>query len=192
MGQQQPKEYYDRLWSSPYYQRSAAEMDKWCPVWEAVAFYLQDSMKAGAHIVDLGCGPGHLAELLKDCQDMFIYTGYDFSPVAILAAQQRVDDGRFCFKVADLQTHDFVTESGVYVATEFLEHVKFDLELISRIPAGSRFLFSVPTFDDPSHVRTYKDPFAIRSRYWDLLDIPDIFVMPDGYRFVVQAIRRTT
>lgn len=197
MGKQQDAKYYDELWANPYYRKHAIELRKWYPVWSYVAFKVRQLQLlrggSGCKIVDLGCGPGHLAELLVGGLDeQSDYIGYDFSPVAVAHAKQTIRDPKFSFEVADLSTHDFVREHGVYVATEFLEHVEFDLDVLAKLPADSPVLFSVPTFDDPGHVRVYPGQHAIYERYQDLLDISEISTMADGYRFVVQATRRDT
>ena len=197
MGEQQPMEYYDKLWADPRYQKPAEEMHRWLQLWRTTRSFIKYYLKRKYnHIVDLGCGPGHLAELVAGLPDSFTYTGYDFSPTAIAVANKKVTDEvtdpRFVFEVKDLETFNFVADWSkvVYVANEFFEHIEFDLDIIEKIPAGCPVLFSVPAFDDPAHVRCHKDSDDVRARYTDLLDIESIVTMPDGYRFFVEATRR--
>ena len=74
------------------------------------------------------------------------------------------------------------------------EHFQFDLEIVSSIPVGKWFVFSVPNFDHHEHFRFFKDENAIRERYERLLNIPLIVTMFDNntltIKFVVCGQRR--
>lgn len=193
MGQQQEAEYYDRLFSEEGYHQEAHNL-RWYPVWKSSA---DEIVRWGSpKIVDLGCGPGHLAEIINRTNGYpFLYIGYDFSRVAIDIARAKVISDRFDFRLADLSSHDFNESVGearrvTYVSTEFLEHVEFDLEVIERIPSENPLLFSLPRFDDPGHVRFFTDEQSIRQRYGGLLNIYSIQIMPDNWRYCVQSVRR--
>jgi trans-aconitate methyltransferase len=187
MGQQQPKEYYDNLWSGEYYKRAASELTHWFPVWEAVA---KLAVRGPEMVVDLGCGPGHLAERLIEHGLSGRYVGYDFSSVAIEEAKKRIVNDRFTFACVDLCSFDFVPqERACYVATEFFEHVEFDLEILGRIPEHSRVIFSVPSFDDPGHVRHHPTVESIWDRYSDAVSIYGVRTMLGGHRYVVDGVK---
>ena len=83
----------------------------------------------------------------------------------------------FSFMVKDLSEYNFAEgkpEDSFYISFEFLEHINKDLEIISRIPANSNFLFSVPSFDCEGHVRYFPDIMYIKDRYASHIEIKEI------------------
>jgi trans-aconitate methyltransferase len=193
MGKQQDSSYYDGLFSEKAYSEDPEGL-RWYPVWRST---VEEVIAHGStSIIDLGCGPGLLAEVLCSVNGYpYKYVGYDFSNVAIDIADNRRLDPRFSFKLADLSTYDFHEEFDeldvmTYVSTEFLEHVEFDLDVISKMRQGSLVLFSLPRFDDPGHVRFFEKDTDIRDRYSDLLDIQAIKLMPDKWRFCIKSIKK--
>ena len=62
------------------------------------------------------------------------------------------------------------------ICFEVLEHVQQDLELLQRIQPGTRMLVSVPSFDDPYHVRYFSDEKEVQQRYQQVIKIADIHV----------------
>jgi len=110
-----------------------------------------------ATVLDIGCGVGALGKHIKN------YSGFDFSPVAVkIAAHPKVWTG---------SAYDKANFNGAeyYVSTEVLEHLD-DLKVLGNVPAGKKLIFSVPSFDDPSHIRTFTED-SMRRRYKDLLEI---------------------
>ncbi len=59
-------------------------------------------------------------------------------------------------------------------ALEVLEHIRDDLAVIDNIREGADIIFSLPTFDDPAHVRKFKKPGDIQKRYCYGIDIRKI------------------
>ena len=51
------------------------------------------------------------------------------------------------------------------VAIEVLEHVEKDIEIFGNLRDGTFFIFSVPMFDSAAHVRHFKTPWSVYSRY---------------------------
>ena len=131
-------------------------------------------MKDGDVVVDLGCGPGHLAELATRRRAVR-YRGYDFSAQALSMARKRAPEAAFFLWDA---TKDPVPRPSrtrtVYVSTEFMEHVEDDLGIIRQIPAGALTILTVPARDDPGHVRHFKTIDEVRKRYAPLLEIVDL------------------
>jgi 2-polyprenyl-3-methyl-5-hydroxy-6-metoxy-1,4-benzoquinol methylase len=97
------------------------------------------SMCSG-RVLDMGCGTG---ELKKYMPDYCLYHGFDFTEAA-------KGEG---FSFGDI--YEYPLEGyQTFVMLEVLEHVD-DLRVLRRIPPSSNVIFSVPSFRDPSHLRTY-------------------------------------
>ena len=110
-------------------------------------------------VLDLGCGRADLRHYTAD------YHGFDFSAEAISKAQ-----GAHVW-VGDLYKEP-LEGYDTYTALEVLEHID-DLKLVQRIPHGKQFIFSVPSFGDPAHLRTY-DAKLVKSRFGAFLDVLSI------------------
>ena len=115
------------------------------------AIYKQVAAMCKGRIIDMGCGTGDLRKFLNYDMD---YTGFDF------ACPCKAD----CFHVGNI--YDYPLEGfDTYVCLEVLEHVD-DIRVIKRIPSGADVIFSVPSFPDNSHLRTYTLDMMI-DRYRD-------------------------
>ena len=115
-------------------------------------------------ILDIGCGSGQLASLLRD-KGIKAYQGFDFSSKRIEQAKKVCPE--FLFTVDDaFQTNLFSTyDYNAVVCTEFLEHVERDIEIITRIKSGTKFYGTVPNFPYVSHVRHFIERNQVYSRY---------------------------
>lgn len=120
-------------------------------------------------VLDIGCGSGQLASVLHD-KGLKKYHGIDFSSKLIELAKRRKLG--FDFTVADaFQTPLLETaQYDAVISTEFLEHVEGDIEIISRIRAGTTCYASVPNFPYLSHVRHFKSSDEVRERYAPFFD----------------------
>ena len=137
-------DYYDELFAH------SADMSRY----KAIHQEIQKMVKGKA--LDMGCGTGELQHYIKR------YSGFDFSEVAVATANHpNVWKG-------DLYTEQ-LGDYDTYITTEVLEHVD-DLRVLQRIPKGRRVVFSVPSFNDPSHLRVYTERY-MRDRFKRLLDI---------------------
>jgi len=125
-------------------------------------------LRAGVRqVLDLGCGPGQVAALLYD-KGMREYRGLDFSQKAIEIAKSRGVPG-FEFQIRDLSQGDFANIPHDCVVTlEFLEHVEFDIPLLSRIKPGTRVFATVPNFPYAGHVRWFDTVEQVAARYASL------------------------
>ena len=152
-----PARFYDRIYAtSAGYKHpvDSAVHGAWFKVWDWGANGL-DLEKD--RVLDLGCGPGHFAELLVSRGfDPNRYMGVDFSEVAISQAFMRVPGALF---VADelptnlkrlIETH----EPTVITALEVIEHVSSEVEK-EFLALGIRTLITVPRRDDASHLRFF-------------------------------------
>lgn len=111
------------------------------------------------NIIEIGCGTGQFAQmLLEDRQQPYI--GIDISPEAIKIARKRpgIFEIQSCYDYRINQIGSFV------VALETLEHID-DLRFLNNIPLGVEILFTVPDFNDPAHVRYFKNITEIVFRY---------------------------
>jgi trans-aconitate 2-methyltransferase len=130
--------------------------------------------QAPSTVVDLGCGPGNLTDLLAERWPVAAVTGLDSSAEMIAAAQQT--GSTVTYAVADLR--DWVAgplDSGnpadpvdVLVSNATLQWVPGHLDLlpalVSRVSPGGWLAFQVPgKFDEPSH--TIRTELAEREEY---------------------------
>jgi trans-aconitate methyltransferase len=174
VGIERGHEYYDKVFSSSGLYLGDIKSAPWFDVWSAVSDLI---ISAGSPpVIDLGCGPGHLAEVLSSRGYRSQYVGYDFSSVAIADASARdVQSARFeQLDLRDCNMSDFDhPDDAVYVAIEFLEHVEWDIEILSSIPAGRTVIGTVPNFDDPGHVRHFTRLSDAVVRYSDAITVSD-------------------
>ncbi|MEA3312612.1 MAG: class I SAM-dependent methyltransferase [candidate division WOR-3 bacterium] len=122
-------------------------------------------------ILEIGCGAGQFANYLYD-EGYRDYHGFDFSPQAIRMAKDAVD---FPFTVGDATNPNcYDCDYNAVVALEVMEHVADDLAVIRNIKQGTSIVFSLPTFDDPAHIRWFTTRRRIIRRYYKLIDIREI------------------
>lgn len=160
------------------------------PTYEAAASLLW----TGRPVVDLGCGTGRFAELLHR-RGFTEYVGFDFAEDVVAEAERYCTAPGFEFYVDDLRYMIFHTGRPVnYVLLEVLEHLDDDLGLLRRLPASASVVFSVPTFESESHVRTFPEVHDAVSRYDDLLFFQRhqviSFPTSDNQVYVYRAYRR--
>ena len=172
MGAEQDNTYYDQQWTG----------DKWRKNWNEISkvrtrMYEQAALMVPQQsplVIDLGCGGGHFGQALKVTNPPETYIGYDFSEAAIFKAKQKLGQGgQFQFFQADLRYMELkksIPAGGCFVCLEVLEHLKDDMRIFSLIPEGSQVVISVPTFDEPSHVRHFTDFDKVLGRYRQFLD----------------------
>ncbi len=113
-------------------------------------------------MLDIGCGQGRLSKYIEN------YDGFDIVQNP--------------YHIGDIYTHDY-GDYDVYVLLEVLEHLIRDIDVLEKIPAGKEVLFSVPSFDDPSHVRMFTENI-VRWRYRELIKFTNItrFNFDDKHR----------
>jgi len=136
------------------------------PVYNAAAVFVDVTMP----VVDLGCGTGRFAELLRR-NGLTDYRGYDFAPAVVAEAQSYCP--AFDFRVADLREWEHGPELPdvvCYVLLEVLEHLDDDRDILRRLAPGQPVVLSVPNFWSESHVRRFLQPADVFARYGDLLD----------------------
>lgn len=178
MGREQPAEWYDAAFEHPKY-AGPVEALPWLPLWSEVA----SRVPMSAEVVDLGCGAGMLAELLRNRAASYI--GYDFSEYAIALARRRCPWASFV--VADVREMVTVPACDIVVTSEFLEHIEDDLGALMLVPEGVRVVLSVPSFDDTGHVRWFDDVDGVADRYGSVLRLDEVEAL--GPWFVAEGVR---
>jgi SAM-dependent methyltransferase len=116
------------------------------------------------NILDVGCGPGQLALFIQD-KGIPNYLGIDFSAARIAYAKKL--NLSYHFMCCDAFSTDLFDsyDYDCVISLEFLEHIHKDLEIISQIRSGSRFLGTVPNFPYIAHVRHFKTQEEVYNRY---------------------------
>jgi len=127
-----------------------------------------------SRIIDLGCGNGQFAQMLKDL-GYTKYVGVDFAKPHIQSAKKR--GLPFEFIHSNFYTVERIsdyTQYDVVILSEVLEHIERDLEVLEKIDDGKIVIFSVPNFDCENHVRHFHSPQEVISRYSQSLDISKV------------------
>jgi len=194
LGRELEADYYNGAFGHWKYQTSVYESPHF-DVWKEFPRFIE--MLKPRVIIDLGCGLGHLAELVSDKVEYdYKYIGYDFSKVAIEKAIERVKNRKFKFRLRDLRTFDFVPKNKkvsevLYIACEYFEHISDDIGTIRKIPEKAPLVFSVPDKNkNPSHVRFFKTEEEVWKRYSTVVDIVELYKTDRG-RYVVFGYRRS-
>lgn len=161
--------YYDRIYEDSEQYHSDYKVSHYYEMWTQVLQLLR--MVQEPRVLEIGCGTGQLAHYLYD-EGFRHYHGFDFSEEAVRIASQRVPQS-FC--VADARAPEtFNHNYNVVICLEVLEHVDDDLGILSNIHEGAAVILSVPSSDDPAHVRFFLAKDSVTRRYSAVLDIQEI------------------
>jgi SAM-dependent methyltransferase len=191
MGEERDRHYYNRIYESSAAYAKAHVDAVWAPLWRFVAKHIDET----DCVLDLGCGPGHLAATLIDAGLRPVnYVGVDFSEVAVEQAQARVPEATFLHMQIPGCVMQLVLRYAPSVITfcEVLEHLGHDHDLMSigLLPRGLRVIGTLPNFDDPSHVRTFTRPDDVIARYGKLLEVEKLEWITDNHLGFVAWRRR--
>jgi len=149
--QEKKSDYYNKLFSD------SSDMSRYYHLYNKI-FNLTLDKK----VLDIGCGLATLRNFIKD------YSGFDFaSEVIKKISNPKIWVGNIYDKV-NYEKEDY----EIYISTEVLEHVD-DLKLLQNISSNKKFIFSVPSFEDESHIRVYTEKI-IRTRFEGILSIEKI------------------
>jgi trans-aconitate 2-methyltransferase len=127
------------------------------------------------HVVDLGCGPGHLTAVLAERWPEAHVLGVDNSPEMIAAANAGISaagGGRLSFALADIRDWRPGHPVDVFVCNAVLQWVPGHMDLLTRWAAalapGGWLAVQLPgNFDQPSHAILHD--LATSSRWRPLL-----------------------
>ncbi|MGQ7254025.1 methyltransferase domain-containing protein [Vreelandella titanicae] len=155
--------FYDAVYQSSEKYASNSDQSVYVPVWNKVLnIFNNNKFKS---VVDIGCGPGQFAEYALNNMPELVYSGFDFSAVAISQAKRRASGAEFIVGNAFSSQLLIENAADVYVLLEVLEHIEQDLELLESMPGGASIVFSVPNFDSFGHVRFFLDKEEVFDRY---------------------------
>jgi len=155
--------FYDAVYESSEKYASNSSDSVYVSVWDKVLNILNE--KKFKSVVDIGCGPGQFAEYALKKMPELVYTGFDFSSVAISQARRRTGGAEFIVGNAFSSQLLIENAADVYILLEVLEHIEQDLELLGSMPSGASIVFSVPNFDSFGHVRFFLDKEEVFDRY---------------------------
>jgi len=142
--------YYDELF------KKSTDFSRYTNIYEKIG-----EIVGKKNALDIGCGPATLSDYIKN------YGGFDFAEETIKGIEGDV-------WVGNALDEDNYRDADVYIATEVLEHIMEDRKVFENIPSGKSFIVSVPSFSDPSHVRTFtKEMFLLR--YKGLIEVEEIY-----------------
>lgn len=156
-------EFYDSTFENFDHWKKHYSLSHYYFLWTVIADRITRSKNEPA-ILDVGCGPGQLAHMLKD-KGVKKYLGIDFSGKRISQAKKVCPE--FEFVEDDVFKTDILYEYGynTVICTEFLEHVEKDVEVLGMLKSGARFIGTVPNLDYVSHVRFFNDEQEVFDRY---------------------------
>lgn len=156
-------EYYNDVYSQSEEYRKEPAHSKFINVWMDIL----KMIRSEESVIEIGCGSGQLAKLLIENGKKYAF-GFDYSLEAIRIAKELNPNNSDLFLVKDVYTFKEI-DCDTVICTETLEHLDDDLFVFSLLKPGTRFIFSVPSFDSKAHKRLYKDIEYIKSRYHFLI-----------------------
>lgn len=159
---ERPPELYDQTYRTADHWNVHYTLSRYYPLWTVIGDRLQ--RRGVQRVLDLGCGPGQVASFLRD-RGIPVYKGLDFSSTRIDRARAVCPEYDFVqenvYETDLLETFEY----DCVLATEFLEHIARDLEVLQRVRRGTVVLASVPNFPGIGHVRHFRDADDVRRRY---------------------------
>jgi 2-polyprenyl-3-methyl-5-hydroxy-6-metoxy-1,4-benzoquinol methylase len=189
-GAEQPAEFYDRNFHKRGHWKLHYTRSHYYPLWTVIAERVRQI--DAKRILDIGCGPGQVACLLRD-RGVPGYKGLDFSPARLARARKVCPE--FEFVAADVFQDDNleVYPYDCVVMMEFLEHIERDLDILRRVRPGTTVLATVPNFPAAGHVRHFADTRAVETRYRSLFERLSVTALLADQRgttyFILQGTR---
>jgi len=160
-------DYYDEYYSSgktKYFNHYSES--EYYEMWKRILPLIPDRE---INIFEVGCGTGQFARMLLDNRKQIIYSGIDFSQVAINEAIKNIPE--WYYNVKCMSAYDAVIKDDcIIICLETLEHIN-DFRLINNLPLGTEIIFTVPDFAYASHVRYFKNITEIVFRYYQKINI---------------------
>lgn len=151
--------------------RLLPEDTSYYPIWQKLCSWVS----ADESICEIGCGSGQLANLLIKEKKNY-QMGIDYIPEAIQIAKELNPGAKDKFINMDVTKTGSLTGYNTIIATEVLEHIDNDLEVVKGLPKNTRFIFSVPNFMTKGHKRCFTNMEAIKDRYGRYLTIQNYYI----------------
>lgn len=175
-----------------YYNKIYRKSDKYSQSYDEIMYYplykkIVNKLNYHDVILELGCGVGHLAQMLEENQYKS-YLGLDFSEKAIELAKEKSKQRFIC---SDIMTDKLDYPYDVIVSTEFFEHVEYS-NVIERIKKSARIIFSVPNFLIDSHLYAWNNHKEIKrdfSKYMYINTIHTVIEIKDKKWFLVDGFK---
>lgn len=191
--------YYDNVFKvSTKYSKQPEEIKNYYTSWK----YSYNKIKNNniKYVIDIGCGPGHQAVVLKNLN--IDYLGIDFSTVAIEQSKNKLNNNsNFNFECVDalkfnyieyLKLNNINIDDLIILSFEFLEHIVGDIDLLKKLPSNCKFCFGVPNYDSKGHVRYFISRQHIIDRYGKYLNIEKIIENKLNTNSIIYIIEGTT
>lgn len=155
MSRERGADYYDDIYSryQDKYNCHYTESEYY-PLWKRV----MELLPKNVGITELGCGTGQFGRMLMENDYMYVI-GYDFSLEAIRVAKEY---NKRLFEQSNIMLE--ILDGDLFIALEVMEHVR-DIKLLESLPLGKEIVFTVPDFNDESHVRYFRTLNEVVNRY---------------------------
>jgi 2-polyprenyl-3-methyl-5-hydroxy-6-metoxy-1,4-benzoquinol methylase len=156
--------FYDLTFRKNDHWKNHYSLSHYFPLWSILVDRLKKNGFKELRILDIGCGPGQVAEMLYE-NGFKGYTGIDFSSARINFAKSKnlpynfIKENVFKTNIWNESAFDIV------LCLEFLEHINDDLELLNKLPKGMLFFGTVPNFPSDAHVRHFENCDSVLERY---------------------------
>lgn len=179
MGKELGEEFYNYVFSDENHKVKYFKSYKdtpWKNIWEEICKIMKEhNVKS---ILDIGCGTGQFAECVY-YNNFEKYIGIDFSSKAIdrcLDIFKNINNNYIFINENVLRINFENFEYDCVVATEFLEHIENDIEVLLKIKSKKLIIFTLPDSDSEGHVRFFPDSIEesflkIKERYKNIGDI---------------------
>lgn len=179
MGKELGEEFYNYVFSDENHKVKYFKSYKdtpWKNIWEEICKIMKEhDVKS---ILDIGCGTGQFAECVH-YNNFEKYIGIDFSSKAIdrcLDVLKNINNNYIFINENVLKINFENFEYDCVVATEFLEHIEKDIEVLLKIKSEKLIIFTLPDSDSEGHVRFFPDSIEesflkIKERYKSIGDI---------------------
>jgi len=150
--------YYNKIYRESSEYKLHYKESVYYQMWKIIILLIPDKTP----IIELGCGTGQFAQICIDAGKNYSH-GYDFSLEAIMIAKEK---GLNVCKLGDIMK--IKIGNCIIVCLETLEHIR-DFKVIKNIGLGKEFIFSVPDFNDPGHVRYFHSINEVVDRYKNVI-----------------------
>lgn len=182
MGSEKCKDFYNEVYETEHKYVDDYRSLPYYPVFQVVRGMITDIERP--KILELGCGTGQFAKMLWD-SNLRDYLGVDFSEKAIWVARTLSPQN---FEIADIRNYHISNDKNTILFLEVLEHLSDDVSVVENVPVGVNVILSLPSFDDPGHVRIFKRREDVVDRYGKLINFTELmryssWIIAKGVRF---------